>query len=119
MLPLHNLSKARNLADQYRYTGDIPQKTVGCRSHTGRQTQKMLSLNGLQISQAITPKLYNGLEKACENLNVPVQRVSAYVTSSAQLQAQCFESDDDNCIINISSGLVNLLNIDEIMVLYE
>ncbi len=109
-----SLSDARNLAQEYRYTGDVPLKTVGYAAQSAQHVKRALSSSGLQISQALTPKLYESLETACEHLRVPVQSVYAYVTSSPELQAQCFEADDDNCVINISSGLINLLSADEI-----
>lgn len=109
-----SLIDARNLAQEYRYTGDTPQITVGYAAQTAQQVKRALSSNGLQITQAITPKLYESLETACRNLKLPVESVFAYVSSSPELQAQCFEADDDNCVINISSGLINLLHADEI-----
>ncbi len=109
-----SLSSAKNLAEKYRYAGDTPQGTVGNSAQTAQQIKRMLSSNGLQITQALTPKLYESLETACKNLTLPVERVFAYVSSLPELQAQCFEADDDNCVINISSGLINLLNADEI-----
>lgn len=110
----HDLSDARNLAEKYRYSGDTPQRAISSTAQTAQQVKRVLSSSGLQISHALTPKLYESLETACENLKVPLQSVYAYVTSSPELQAQCFEADDENCVINISSGLINLLSADEI-----
>lgn len=110
----HNLTDARSFAEQYRYLDDTPQKAISYTNQTGRMVKRTLSASGLQISQALTPKLHESLVKACLNLRFPIEAVYAYVTSSPILQAQCFESDDDSCLINISSGLINLLSSDEI-----
>ncbi|PHR93139.1 MAG: hypothetical protein COA69_04095 [Robiginitomaculum sp.] len=109
-----SLSDAKNLAKIYRYTDDTPQKTIKNSIQAAQQIKRVLSTNGLQITSALTPKLYESLSTACENLKTPVESVLAYVSPSAELQAQCFEADDDNCVINISSGLINLLHADEI-----
>ncbi|MCK5285483.1 MAG: M48 family metallopeptidase [Alphaproteobacteria bacterium] len=109
-----SLSDAKNLAEKYRYTGDTQQRIIGNASQATQQIKRVLSSNGLQITQALTPKLYESLETACKNLKLPVESIFAYVSSLPELQAQCFETDDDNCVINISSGLINLLHADEV-----
>lgn len=109
-----SLTDARNLAEKYRYPGDTPQRAVGQTAQAAQKVKRALSSSGLQMTQALTPKLYQSLLMACENLKIPLQIVCAYVTSSPVLQAQCFEADDDNCVINISSGLINLLSSNEI-----
>ena len=110
----HSLTDARSLAGKYRYPGDTPQRIIERAAQTAQQVKRVLSSSGLQISQELTPKLYESLVTACENLRVPAQSVYAYVISSPELQAQCFAADDDNCVINISSGLINLLSADEV-----
>lgn len=114
MQKLPNLNDARDLAKKYRYTGDMPQKAVNDTAQSARHIKRLLSSSGLQISPALTPKLYESLETACKNLKVPVESVYAYVSASPELQAQCFEADNNYCLINISSGLINLLSADEV-----
>jgi hypothetical protein len=110
----HSLDAARALAQQYRYSGDLPTQTVDDAALTARRVINALSKSGLQITQSLTPKLFECLITACDNLKFPIDCVYAYVSASSELQAQCFQADDDNCIINLSSGLINLLHADEI-----
>jgi len=105
---------ARNLAVKYRYAGDKPSRNFERPLQSAAHIQRELSASGLQVSRDLTPVLYESLVTACRNLQFPVENVHAYISSSPELQALCFGSDDDVCVISISSGLINLLNEDEI-----
>ena len=108
-------SSARAYGKRYRYEGDIPTTAPEHPdSYSTKMIKKMLSTNGLHIDPSLTPTLYECLEKACTNLKVPVNQVFAYVLASSELQAICFESDAEHCVVQISSALINLLNFDEI-----
>ena len=111
---LHSFDSAKSLAEKYRYTGDKPLKSIRHFSNSADGIKKLLASSGLQVTESITPKLYESLKTACKNLNFPLKNVSAFVYSSPELQAQCFESEEENCVINVSSGLINLLNPNEV-----
>ena len=109
-----NLDDAKTLAEKYRYIGDKPLRAAGHFVQSADQIKKLLSSNGLQVTESLTPKLHESLKTACDNLHFPIENVSAFASSSPELQARCFEADEENCVINISSGLINLLHADEV-----
>jgi hypothetical protein len=115
MLKQLSVESARALSKKYRYSEDFEFRKRPANESTSSKIQRILFTNGLQVSKDITPKLYECLVIATENLHLPVESVCAVVSSSSELQAQCFYGDDARCCINLSSSLVNLLNPDEVV----
>ncbi len=69
--------------------------------------------SGLLINESLTPVLAEKFDEVCGNLSLPSHTVSAFITSSADIQATCVSASPDECVVHFSSGLVNLLEIDE------
>lgn len=105
---------AFQLASSVRYIDDVKLKTFSPNSSLINNIQAGLALNSLKISRETTPDLYNCLEITCKNLYLDVQQVNAYVTSSPEIQASCISFNKDNCIITLTSAVINLLDFDEI-----
>jgi len=71
--------------------------------------------NGLLVGTVTTPKLEDVVEKCCERLRFPREKVSVFVFASPHIQATCQSTSEHDCIIQVSSGLMNLLSNDEVM----
>ena len=105
---------AFKLASSVRYIDDVKLKTFSPDSSLINNIQAGLALNSLKISRETTPDLYNCLETTCKNLYLDAEQINAYVTSSPEIQASCISFNKDNCIITLTSAVINLLDFDEI-----
>lgn len=70
--------------------------------------------NGLSVSKATTPILEDVLSDVCHNISFNRAQVNVFVFASPEIQALCQTISEDNCVIQLSSGLVNLLSTDEL-----
>ena len=102
------------LAGSVRYLDDTKLKTQTLDSGLQRNYEAGLALNSLKISKEITPDLQKCLEETCANLFLDINKVNAYVTSSPEIQAGCMSFNDENCIITLTSAVINLLEFNEI-----
>ena len=105
---------AFKLASSIRYVDDVKLNTYSPDPSLVNKIQAGLALNSLKISKETTPELFNCLESTCENLFLDINMVSAYVTSSPEIQASCISFNKDSCIITLTSAVINLLNFEEI-----
>lgn len=74
-----------------------------------REVIARLGMSGLEVSRDVTPAIAESLSRACERLGVPPESVVAFVLPSAELQAACYLTGEDTCVLVVSSGLVSLL----------
>ena len=105
---------AFELASSIRYLDDLKLKTFKRNPKTLQNHEAELALNSLKISKKITPDIFNSLEETCSSLNIPLKKVSVYVTSSSEVQAECIAISKDNCLITMTSEIINLLSFEEI-----
>lgn len=105
---------AFELASSVRYLDDVKLKTYSPDPSLVKNIEAGLALNSLKISPEITPELYNCLAQTCNNLSLDINKVNAYVTSSPEIQAGCISFDKENCIITLTSAVINLLDFEEI-----
>lgn len=105
---------AFSLASSIRYIDDVKLKTFSPNPDLINNYEAGLALNSLKISKEITPELYESLKITCENIYLDIRKVSAYVTSSPEIQAGCLSFSKDKCIITVTSAVINLLNSNEI-----
>ena len=105
---------AFELASSVRYLDDTKLKTQSIDSSLVQNYEAGLALNSLKISKDITPDLQECLEETCKSLHLEITRVSAYVTSSPEIQAGCVSFNRESCVITLTSAVINLLNYDEI-----
>ncbi len=110
-----SIEAARELSKKYRYSEDFELKKTTANDTTLNKIQRFLFTTGLQVSKDITPKLHECLVTATENLHLPAESIYAIVSSSSELQAECFYGDDRQCCIRLSSSLINLLDPEEVI----
>ena len=70
--------------------------------------------NGLSISKDLLPDIKKIIDECCNITGIENDFVSSYVYSSEELNASCIFSGDRDCVLAISSGLIKLLDLDEL-----
>jgi len=110
---LDELSKAREFSESVRYSGDtLRADDIERRDSNGLQS--FFSLNSLLISPLVTPTISNSVNRVIDRLQIPQESVKAYIYASSEIQAECYAGNDVDCIIRLSSGLIDILEIEEI-----
>lgn len=108
------LSRARALAESIRFRGDRPGAIKAASPAASAQLRSFFKHNELQISDAVTPSLFEVLVTAARRLHMMPHQIEAFVYESPSVQATCIVRDGDCCLIRVSSGLVNLLSPEEL-----
>ncbi len=109
----NELQKARELAENLRYSGDA---ALGRDESGGDGLAALRShfyQNGLCISKEVTPTLSGRLENVYQRLHIPDTVVEAFVYSSPDIQAACISGGASTCVIRFSSALIETLSSDE------
>lgn len=113
---LDKLSQSHETAERIRFSGDVSIKnTHDNQSRSLTWLRNSYSQDYVHISDLLTPQISSNLQKALNNLNVPSDAVQAFIYSSPEIQAACYPYEDIECILCISSALVDLLSEEEIM----
>ena len=102
------------LADSIRYSDDKKLKDVSIDRTSSQLTLSWISTSGLRVSEHLTPELYARLEKVCDKFNLPVNNVEAYVVSDPNINAWCYRTGENSCLVVFNSEIINLLTFDEI-----
>ena len=97
----------------FRYHEDVP---------ANRKTRLLaldvvvadLAQKCLEITSEILPGIDDLLCKACNRIGVERKKVTAFVLESNELQASCINCSGETCVLQVSSGLINLLEPDEL-----
>ena len=102
------------LADSIRYSGDVrlPFQKLG-----GDQTARVshhFAQSGLRISEKLTPDIYEVFQKVLSHLQIPPDSITAYVYASPETQATCFSDSRHECVMWVSSSLINLMSKEEL-----
>lgn len=108
------LLEARNRANIIRYTGDKHDSHIDYQPETLADIVADFSRSALEINADVTPDLDKCVSKACFRLGVPRGAVNVFVNSSHEIQAACYYTSTEQCLIRLSSSLVNLLSQEEI-----
>ena len=66
--------------------------------------------SALEVTSFLTPVVYSAMERVLANLELPSGSVTAFVVNSLDHNASCYVVDEVSAIVQISSGLVNLLS---------
>ena len=77
-------------------------------------SKKLMTLNGMPISKELLPDLYNVMTHCCEKFGIGINNIQGYVYPSSEIQAQCVQFVLSEYVLAISSGMVNLLNNNEL-----
>jgi len=106
---------ARQIAETVRYLDDPPRTEPEVQGIQGENPDFLNAFgrNALRITSQVTPELNSIITTALRRLRCPLEAIEAFVYPSAELQASCIYGTDDKCVITISSGLVELLEADE------
>jgi hypothetical protein len=107
------LSESRLYAESVKFSGDtltIRRKALD----DSNEINALFSLHNLHITPLITPIISNCIDNVTSNLKIPRSAVTAYVYSSKEINASCTAGNDVECIIQLSSGLIDILEDDEL-----
>ena len=108
------LKAAFELADNIRYLGDV---RLPFQNLSGDQTARIshhYSQSGLRISDKLTPSIHDVFQKVFSHLQIPPDSITAYVYSSPETQATCFSDSRHECVMWITSSLINLMSKEEL-----
>ena len=109
-----DLGNARLIANNFRFSGDYHPRNQADSFDRQPQADAYFSHNSMEITPQVTPALAGSIVKVCDRLSIPRSRVKAYVYSSAELQAYCVSDGGEHCFIRLSSGLIDLLEPEEL-----
>jgi len=102
----NQLRRAHERAEQIRFVGDIPRTGLNNDARTGVMgSHGRLYQDAIEISEALTPLLWERLENVIQRLGLPSEVVSAFIYSSPNVQAECISGPGGSCIVRFSSGL--------------
>ena len=107
------LSESRLFAESVRFSGDTLRRNQKTKIDSS-EINALFSLHNLHVTPLITPIISKCIENVTSNLRIPSSAVTAYVYSSKEIQASCIAGDDVECIIQLSSGLIDILEDNEI-----
>ena len=107
------LSKARSFAKTVRYSGDNLRAKNSVKRNND-EINSFFSMNSMLINPLVTPVISKSINNVINRLQIPHESVKAYVYASSDIQAECHAGDDVDCIIRVSSGLIDILEDKEI-----
>ena len=105
---LDELSRARNFAITVRYSGDTLTADDSIKIEN-TEIEAFYSLNSIQVTPLVTPIISKSIDKVIKRLQIPPSSVKAYVYASPEIQATCYAGNEADCIIRLSSGLIDIL----------
>ena len=108
------LFQARSFSESVRYSGDTLRASVDVEHRDSDGLQSYFSLNSILVSPLVTPIIDKSINKVIERLHIPKESVKAYVYASAEIQAECYAGNDTDCVVRLSSGLIDILEDEEI-----
>ena len=94
----------------FRYLDDIKSSNLRSQNVNDLKFKNFLFKNGLLINKYSSSKIDFIIEEVCKNLYFPKSSVNVFIYSSSDIQGLCYPISKDECIIQLSSGLVNLMN---------
>ena len=103
-----NLSVARDFAESVRFSGDTLRADSSIQIDYSGLHSQLLS-ESILVSSLVTPTISKCLENVTDNLKIPTSSVTAYVYASPGINASCFAGNDEDCIIRLTSGLIDIL----------
>jgi len=108
------LNAAFDLADSIRYSGDVRLPFQNLSNFRAGEINSHLSQTGLRISEKLTPDIYDAFKIVFSHLQINPDSITAYVYSSPETQATCFSDSRHECIIGVTSSLINLMSKEEL-----
>jgi len=84
-------------------------------NHSSSTLYKDLMLHeGVLVNDAVTPSIYKLVSSVLSKLKTSWDCCSCFIYNSPEIQATCYTESSKSCIIKFSSGLINLLEPDEL-----
>ena len=96
---------------QFRYSEDIPTRKL---LESNNKYEAFEAHNSLLITETISPIIFSSLERASKNLLIDHKKINMYVYASGEINAKCYNGIDDGYVVLLSSGLVMLLEDNEL-----
>ena len=103
-----NLSLDKSFWDFLRYDYDLKIEKILTKTPSNYINDYFK--NGLLIDINSSPKIDQTICDVCANLLIPRTCITFFVYASSEIQATCLNVSAQECIIQVSSGLVDLLN---------
>jgi len=110
---IQNYNTTRNLASNIRYKNDKKLDVNTNFDNSIENIKDHFYRSGLLINENSTPALFKKIAKVADKLQVPSDSINAFIYSSAEIQASCISTNQEQCVLNFSSGLINLLDEEE------
>lgn len=110
----NTLSEARSFVEKVRYSEDTLKTKDAATHRDNSEIDSYSSLNSILVSPLVTPIISASINKVVDRLHIPRDSVKTYVYASPDIQAECYASNDHDCIIRLSSGLIDILEDEEI-----
>lgn len=110
----NDLSAARQVAEDLRYSGDIATGEFSRESQVDH-VRAIATQQSLKLNAAVAPTLWTAWVTVCERLEVPLDRASAYVYADPMPRADVFADSFEHCVVRFSSGLIRLMDEREFM----
>ena len=73
-------------------------------------SKKITTLSGMPINEDLLPDLYTIIKNSVERLHIDLKNIQTYVYPSSEIQATCQQYSENDFIISLSSGIIDLLN---------
>ena len=104
------------LINNLRYEDDVPENSdlELDMNEISTDSKKIMTLNGMPVTSDLLPDLSGVIEHCIKRLELDEDKVQAYVYPSSEIQAMCQQYTDQEYILALSSGIVNLLDYSEL-----
>ena len=112
-MPKH-LQKALSLAESVRFCNDLRTELTRESSFESSLIHYQFNERGLRLSSEMTPSIYGVVVNVCNRLQVAPTDVMSFVYASPDIQAACHYGDTSDCLIALSSTLIDLMDEDEL-----
>lgn len=109
------MQDAIEYVEKFRYYKDVVGNLSTPETFKLDFVENNLARNSLNINKEMLPKVENVILEVCEKLQLDRSYVKGYIYSSNDLQAYCYSTQRQECIIQISSRLIELLDQSELM----
>jgi len=110
---LDDLINARIFAKSVKYSGDTLLADKSFKTQND-EIDTYFSLNSMLVTSTVTPIIANSIKNVIHRLQIPESSVKAYVYASPEIQAECYSGNYADCVIRLSSGLIDILEDEEI-----
>lgn len=109
-----HLDRAIALAESVRFGSDSGRAESRDGSLESSFIRYQFDEHGLRLSAEMTPGLYSILESVGQRLRIGPESVLAFVHASPDIQAACYAGDTKDCLISLTSGLIDLMSEQEL-----